>query len=223
MEVRSASNDRRRFTRFLTALAALAAASLVALGCGSEQADGEGAPRPPESRATAVADTGDTGLPVTAPQGPIDEELARKGEGLFSSKGCVACHTVGKGRLVGPDLKGVTDLRSFAWMFHMVSNPDSMLKSDSTAKALLGTYMVPMANQHVQPEEFRALYEYLRKESQGEGETQDQESEAPESSGEMGMMSQPGRMMMRHRAMHAGATPEQSGPSESTSNGDSSR
>ncbi|MEM4658894.1 MAG: c-type cytochrome, partial [Candidatus Methanosuratincola sp.] len=34
----------------------------------------------------------------------VNKELAEKGEKLFAEKGCAACHTIGKGKLVGPDL-----------------------------------------------------------------------------------------------------------------------
>jgi cytochrome c2 len=102
------------------------------------------------------------GLPVGEPSGAIDQELASQGEDLFTRRGCVACHKIGEGRLVGPDLASVTDRRSFTWIYSMITNPDSMLKSDSTAQRLFAEYFTPMPNQKVQPEEARALYEYLR-------------------------------------------------------------
>jgi mono/diheme cytochrome c family protein len=102
-------------------------------------------------------------LPIGEPPGSIDQELASQGEDLFTQRGCVACHKIGEGRLVGPDLAGVTDRRSFTWIYSIITNPDSMLRSDSTAQRLLGEYFTPMPNQKVQPEEAQALYEYLRK------------------------------------------------------------
>src|SRR4030065_1033317 len=41
--------------------------------------------------------------------------LAERGEGIFQQK-CSACHTVGGGRSVGPDLAGVTSTRDRAWL-----------------------------------------------------------------------------------------------------------
>ncbi len=101
---------------------------------------------------------------VAATKG-IDENLAKKGAALFKSKGCNACHTVGKGKLVGPDLKGVTERRKPGWIIAMITNPDSMLKYDPIAKQLLKKYGVPMTNQNVSKEEAKAILEYLKRES----------------------------------------------------------
>lgn len=98
---------------------------------------------------------------------PVDVALASEGEQLFSRRGCVACHKIGAGRLVGPDLMGVTERRSYDWIFAMVTAPDSMLQSDSIARALYAEYFTPMPNQKVEPQEARALYEYLRARTEG--------------------------------------------------------
>jgi len=48
----------------------------------------------------------------------------------------------------------------------MITNPDSMLRVDPTARQLLAEIGTPMANMAVPKDEARALYEYLRRESQ---------------------------------------------------------
>lgn len=144
------------------ALAGVALASLLA--CGNGESD-DSAPRAGTPGAAPEE------LPVAEPAGPVDHELAEAGKELFTTRGCVACHTVGRGRLVGPDLQGVTERRSFAWTYHMVTSPDSMARADSIAMRLMAEYMTPMGDMNVQPEEFRAIYEYLRQpaeESRGE-------------------------------------------------------
>ena len=115
-----------------------------------------------ESAGAELVESEPSGLPTGEPAGAIDQELVSQGEDLFTGRGCVACHKIGEGRLVGPDLAGVTDRRSFNWIYSMITNPDSMLQSDSTAQRLFAEYFTPMPNQKVQPEEARALYEYLR-------------------------------------------------------------
>lgn len=143
-----------RITKSLFVVALL---TLLTGACGG--ADGGGTPADDGETAGAR-----TSLPVEEPTGPIDEELAERGEEIFQSRGCIACHTVGEGKRVGPDLEGIVERRSFEWTYHMVTNPDSMLRSDSIAKRLLGEYFTPMADQNVTPEQFRAIYEYLREE-----------------------------------------------------------
>lgn len=93
----------------------------------------------------------------------IDLDLATLGAELLKSKGCTACHTVGEGRLVGPDLGGVTERRSREFVVAMIVNPDSMLANDDDAKALLAEYFTPMPEQGVSNDEAVALFEYFRR------------------------------------------------------------
>ena len=86
-----------------------------------------------------------------------------KGQELFSEKGCVACHRVGGGKLVGPDLKGVTARRDETWIKRMILRPDVMLKEDELAKKLLAEHMTPMPNQGVDPsKELPQLLAFLK-------------------------------------------------------------
>jgi len=89
-------------------------------------------------------------------------ELALRGEELFRGKGCNACHELGGGRLVGPDLADVTERREKDWIIAMIARPDSMLRNDSTARALLAEYYTPMQDVGVTPGQAEALYHYLR-------------------------------------------------------------
>ena len=92
----------------------------------------------------------------------IDEELAKKGEELFTSKGCNACHDINE-RRVGPPIKGITTRRTPEWIMNMILNPTEMVKKDPLAKKLLAEYASPMSNQNVTQEEARAILEYFRK------------------------------------------------------------
>ena len=144
MNQRRSLIDTRRF--FASAAVCALVASLTACG-GTDGADAESA---------APA------LPVSEPRGDPSAEAAARGRDVFVSRGCIACHRIGQGRLVGPDLQNVTRRVDFPWFYHMVTNPDSMTKNDSTAKRLLGEYLTPMSDQNVQDDEIPLLWEYLR-------------------------------------------------------------
>ncbi len=56
----------------------------------------------------------------------------------FFSKNCVSCHTVGGGRLTGPDLKNVTQRRDREWLIDFLQNPQAMIdKGDPYALKLM--------------------------------------------------------------------------------------
>lgn len=58
---------------------------------------------------------------------------------------CGACHTVGGGKLIGPDLGGVTDRRTEQWLHRFIKSSQGVVKSgDSTAVALFDQYKFVM-------------------------------------------------------------------------------
>ena len=68
--------------------------------------------------------------PITVPNG----------QRLFASK-CSACHTIGKGDQLGPDLAGVSARRDRAWIARYIQEPDEVLaKGDPVATALYNKY-----------------------------------------------------------------------------------
>lgn len=143
-------------TRTLSSLLVLA---VLAAGCGGG-ADHDMMRR--NHMGDAAPASGAIAPAAPAPSGPVDRALADRGKELFQAKACVGCHTIGGGRLTGPDLAGVTERREYGWVIAMITNPDSMVRNDPTARKLFAEYMTPMANMGVTADEARALYEYLR-------------------------------------------------------------
>lgn len=45
----------------------------------------------------------------------------------FFSQNCASCHTIGGGRLVGPDLKDVTQRKDRAWLVRFLPNPQAAI------------------------------------------------------------------------------------------------
>ena len=70
--------------------------------------------------------------------------FADEGAKLF--KPCAACHSIGGGRMVGPDLKGVSKRRTNDWLVRFIQSPATVLKSgDADAKAIFKEFNnVPM-------------------------------------------------------------------------------
>jgi len=89
--------------------------------------------------------------------------LAEKGEALFQQK-CAACHTIGKGKLVGPDLQGVGQRVSRDWMERFIAAPSKMTAAkDPTALKLLKEFNIPMPDLGLSKEEVDAVVSYLEK------------------------------------------------------------
>lgn len=140
-------------------IVAAAVALMAVAGCGGGgSGDGTG-----PSGGTATGSLFDTG--PRAGEAPADEQLAEVGEKLFKSKTCSTCHGFGV-RITGPDLQGVTDRRTAAWMEQQMLHPDVMTKEDPISHELLGKYAVQMPNLMLKPEEAKALIEFLKHKDQ---------------------------------------------------------
>jgi heme/copper-type cytochrome/quinol oxidase subunit 2 len=85
-----------------------------------------------------------------------------EGRLLFEQK-CTACHTIGQGVRIGPDLQGVTARRSREWLLRFVAAPDQLI----AAKDPIVTPLVKQFNQIQMPNlaltegEVRQLVDYL--------------------------------------------------------------
>lgn len=106
----------------------------------------------PPARATPAS----TGLATTLRQ-------TDQGQEHFQTL-CSVCHTIGGGRLVGPDLQGVSERRSEGWIIRFVQHSQDLVKAgDPDAVALFQEFnAIPMPDQPLSDEEIRWIIAYIR-------------------------------------------------------------
>ncbi len=133
------------------------AVTLALVGCGKKE-QGRQAP--------AALDPADGPADIVIPEIAASTDI-EAGQKLFASKGCSACHKVGGGKLVGPDLQGVTARRKPKWIARMIVHPDQMIQKDETARGLLKVHMTAMPVQNVDAAaELPALFAFLKSHEQ---------------------------------------------------------
>jgi len=103
-----------------------------------------------------------------------------EGEYAFQ-KHCAACHSIGKGDRIGPDLAGVTTRRDSAWLTRFISAPDVMRSSgDPTAKALAAKYTPAlMPRLGVAEGDVAVILGYVQKQSEAAADTRTGAAAAP--------------------------------------------
>ncbi|MBI2608336.1 MAG: cytochrome c [Deltaproteobacteria bacterium] len=89
---------------------------------------------------------------------------APQGEQIFNTK-CALCHTMGGGKKIGPDLKGVTKKRTKEWMRKMIKDPMNFVKTDPEAKKIFEEYkkMPMVVAPPLTDAEIDAVIKYLEK------------------------------------------------------------
>lgn len=94
---------------------------------------------------------------------PSKEGSPDKGKAIFEQK-CTMCHTIGGGKRIGPDLKGVTERRSAEWLVKWISDPEKMLnENDPIAVQLLKeSNGVRMYDQNLTEEQVADVIAYLK-------------------------------------------------------------
>lgn len=86
----------------------------------------------------------------------------------FFSKNCFSCHTIGGGRLTGPDLKNVADRKDDSWLEKFILNPQLVINSgDTYASKILkesrGVIMPQVSG--LTPSFTKALLKFIKEES----------------------------------------------------------
>lgn len=95
---------------------------------------------------------------------PLD--LSDRGRYIFA-KQCAACHTIGHGDKIGPDLLGVASIRDRGWLARFISTPEKVLaEKDPIATALFEKYkQVNMPNLRMDPGDLESLLNFLEKQT----------------------------------------------------------
>jgi protein SCO1/2 len=92
----------------------------------------------------------------------LEANVTEKGQYIFATH-CAACHSIGHGEKIGPDLAGVTSRRDSKWLKHFIQEPDRMLaQKDPTAVALFTKYKpVRMPNLNLDEALVNSLINFL--------------------------------------------------------------
>jgi cytochrome c551/c552 len=100
--------------------------------------------------------------PVINSQTPEDEKNFQQ---------CKACHTIGGGKLVGPDLKGITERREEVWLIKFIQNSQELIQSgDELAIQVFNENMkIPMPAHNLTDDQVRGVLAYIASGGKVEG------------------------------------------------------
>jgi mono/diheme cytochrome c family protein len=93
----------------------------------------------------------------------VEKSFAQAPDGAQLFQVCSACHTIGKGKLIGPDLKGVTQRKDRAWLLKFIHNSQAVIQSgDPYAVKLFEDHnKVPMPPFTYTDEQINAILDYI--------------------------------------------------------------
>ena len=88
--------------------------------------------------------------------------IKNKGQYIFATH-CAACHSIGHGDTIGPDLQGIAEKRSPVWLTRFIQDPDKLLaEKDPVAISLFEKYgQVQMPNLRLAGEDVAAIIQFL--------------------------------------------------------------
>jgi mono/diheme cytochrome c family protein len=89
------------------------------------------------------------------------QDTVAGGEQLFTP--CKACHTLGKGKLIGPDLYGVTKRLDRTWITHFIRNSQELLqaKDPEAVKVWEEHNKIPMPPFSYNDNQMKSLLDYM--------------------------------------------------------------
>lgn len=153
--------------KHVSLLVAVLLVAAVVAGCSKGGSSSESGSAAPTAAANPSVAAGAWAMPAGLDAGPragdspVDEAKAAAGEKLFSTKGCTACHAIGK-KATGPDLAGVSKRRTAQWIEAQILHPDVMTKQDPISRDLFAKFMLQMPKQGLTPDEAAAVVEFFK-------------------------------------------------------------
>jgi mono/diheme cytochrome c family protein len=101
-----------------------------------------------------------------------EENSVERGKVIFNQT-CSRCHTIGKGRTVGPDLQGVTERRERKWLVKWILDPGEMIMSgDPIANRILEEFEgLRMPNYGLAEQKISDVLDYLESREEPSQET----------------------------------------------------
>jgi mono/diheme cytochrome c family protein len=92
---------------------------------------------------------------------PAPANVTRTPQELFQT--CAKCHSIGKGKLIGPDLSGVKNRHDSAWFIKFIHSSDSLIMAGDTSAnwLFLSNGKLPMPHNNYSPKEIKALVDYI--------------------------------------------------------------
>jgi cytochrome c2 len=96
----------------------------------------------------------------------LQAQDAKKGQEVFS-KVCFACHTIGEGKRVGPDLNNVTTKRNEKWLISFIQSSQTMVKKgDKDAVAIFNEFnKIQMPDNKLTDAEVKNVLAYIKSKS----------------------------------------------------------
>jgi len=87
------------------------------------------------------------------------------GEKIFMSV-CRACHTIGQGKLVGPELVNIQDRAKEDWLIKWIKSSQSLVKSgDKAAVKIFNEYKIPMPDNSLSDAQIKDVLNYIKSKS----------------------------------------------------------
>lgn len=94
----------------------------------------------------------------------VNPSYAQESDGAQLFVVCSACHSIGQGDRIGPDLYGVNDRHSEDWLIRFIRNSQEVIQSgDPAAVELFEKYnKIPMPPNDLTDDQIRVLLDYIR-------------------------------------------------------------